>query len=277
MSAYNSANTIEKAITSVLNQTYTNLELIVVDDCSQDNTIDIVNIFSDSRIRLIRHQENKGAGYARNTGIRNITGEYTAFLDSDDYYDSDYIYTLISASKKYDADIVSSGFNCIDKGITNKLSYPFKVLDGEDKWEVPEKGDMLHKTPVLRFLNTCLVKSTLWNNVDYCTRRYIEDTPTLYRLLYFANRRVIIPDAKYNYVQLENSLIHSSSYNKDTIYRCLALRDIFEFNIEHNVPCQGILVQVIRELKSLSKECSIEYSSELSELLFFILNNLNIK
>jgi len=81
---YNRARLVSRAIQSVLNQTYQNLELIVIDDASTDNTEEVVKDFKDNRIRYICHDENKGGATARNTGIKTAKGKYIAFLDSDD-------------------------------------------------------------------------------------------------------------------------------------------------------------------------------------------------
>jgi len=81
---YCRAHLIGEAIQSVLNQTYRDLEIIVVDDASSDNTEEVVKSLKDERIRYIRHEENKGAPAARNTGIEAAKGEYIAFQDSDD-------------------------------------------------------------------------------------------------------------------------------------------------------------------------------------------------
>ncbi|NJN86713.1 MAG: glycosyltransferase family 2 protein [Leptolyngbyaceae cyanobacterium SL_7_1] len=83
---YNRADLLSRAIDSVLNQTLTNLELIIVDDGSTDNTAEVVNSFNDSRIRYIPLGKNCGGGYARNHGIHLATGEFIAFLDSDDVW-----------------------------------------------------------------------------------------------------------------------------------------------------------------------------------------------
>ncbi len=81
---YNRASTIKRAIRSVLNQTYANLELIVVDDASVDDTETIVSEIKDERVRYLRHESNKGGGATRNTGIKAAKGDYIAFQDSDD-------------------------------------------------------------------------------------------------------------------------------------------------------------------------------------------------
>ena len=87
--SYNCAKFIEESIKSVLNQTYDNLELIIIDDCSTDNSEEIVNeyIKKDSRIKFYRLNNNSGAAVARNKGLDEATGRFIAFLDSDDIWD----------------------------------------------------------------------------------------------------------------------------------------------------------------------------------------------
>ncbi|WP_227357666.1 glycosyltransferase family 2 protein [Haladaptatus salinisoli] len=83
---YNRADALPRTIESVLSQTLENLELIIVDDASEDNTEDVVASYDDERIQFIQHEINKGASAARNTGIEHADGEYMAFLDSDDVW-----------------------------------------------------------------------------------------------------------------------------------------------------------------------------------------------
>lgn len=93
--AYNQGHYLDKAIQSVLDQTYQNFEIIVVDDGSTDNTADVAQSFSDPRIRYI-YQENSGLSAARNTGIHRATGEYISFLDSDDLFLPEKLELLVS-------------------------------------------------------------------------------------------------------------------------------------------------------------------------------------
>jgi glycosyltransferase involved in cell wall biosynthesis len=81
---HNRAEFLHNAITSVLNQTFQCFEIIVVDDASTDNTVEVVNRFAEEKIKLVRHSTRKGGAAARNTGILNSCGEYIAFLDDDD-------------------------------------------------------------------------------------------------------------------------------------------------------------------------------------------------
>ena len=83
---FNRGNLIRNSIKSVLNQTYKNLEVIVVDDGSTDNTKDVVDKLEDERIKYIKLEENKGGSNARNIGIQNSIGKYISFQDSDDIY-----------------------------------------------------------------------------------------------------------------------------------------------------------------------------------------------
>ena len=106
--SYNRARTIEKSARSVLNQTYTDLELIIVDDCSSDNTAEVVAALAaeDPRVRYIRHEQNQGACAARNTGIDAARGEYIAFQDSDDAWFPDKLQIQLDRLTQTDADVV---------------------------------------------------------------------------------------------------------------------------------------------------------------------------
>lgn len=86
MPSYNTANYISDSINSVLSQTYNNWELIIVDDCSTDNSIDVVKSFGDPRIILLQNETNSGAALSRNYALREAKGKWIAFLDSDDVW-----------------------------------------------------------------------------------------------------------------------------------------------------------------------------------------------
>lgn len=89
MPSYNTADYIADSIGSVLNQTYANWELIIVDDCSNDNTDEIVSQFDDKRIRYLKNDKNSGAAVSRNRALREAKGKWIAFLDSDDLWTND--------------------------------------------------------------------------------------------------------------------------------------------------------------------------------------------
>ena len=95
MPSYNTAEFIGASIESVLNQTYKKWELIIVDDCSTDNTDEIVFKYKDERIKYIKNSENSGAAVSRNRALRMAKGRWIAFLDSDDLWLPDKLYRQI--------------------------------------------------------------------------------------------------------------------------------------------------------------------------------------
>ena len=105
---YNRAHLIKKSVESVLNQTYKNLELIIVDDGSTDNTKEIIEYINDERIVYIKQAKNLGASAARNNGIDLAKGKYIAFQDSDDTWLLDKLEKQINALNKNNADVVCS-------------------------------------------------------------------------------------------------------------------------------------------------------------------------
>lgn len=107
--AYNCQNSISKCIDSLINQTYRDIEIIVVDDGSKDETYNIVETYAscDKRIRLIR-QKNGGPGAARNTGLGAIRGDYFSFVDSDDVVSTIYVESMLKKALQFDLDFVIS-------------------------------------------------------------------------------------------------------------------------------------------------------------------------
>lgn len=101
---YNSEKYIRKAIQSVLDQTFTDFELIIVNDGSTDNTLGIINEFDDSRIRII-NQENQGPGAARNNALERVDSDYVMFLDSDDWYHERALEISYAEITKHNADM----------------------------------------------------------------------------------------------------------------------------------------------------------------------------
>ncbi len=111
---YNSEKYIEKTIKSVLNQTYSNWELLLIDDCSSDSTISIINKYlNDERIKLFKNKENKGAAVSRNTGIERSRGDFIAFLDSDDFWEKEKLEKQLYFMKEKNCEISFTAFNII--------------------------------------------------------------------------------------------------------------------------------------------------------------------
>lgn len=119
---YNVRQYLKKCLDSVINQTYTNLEIIVIDDGSNDGSGDLCDAFlqKDDRIRVV-HQSNQGLAVARNVGLDMANGEWIAFVDSDDWLDENMYEILINLANKYDADIASCSVNECVYGSREKI------------------------------------------------------------------------------------------------------------------------------------------------------------
>ena len=113
---YNVEKYLERCIQSLLNQTLRDIEIIMVDDESPDDCPQLCDIYAsqDQRIKVI-HKKNEGLGYARNTGLEIASGEYIAFVDSDDYVDINMYEKLYQIAQKNNLDTVFSNFNTVDQ------------------------------------------------------------------------------------------------------------------------------------------------------------------
>lgn len=116
MAAYNAEKTIAQAIESVLKQTYSNFELLVVNDCSKDNTVEIVkNIaLQDRRVRLISNKKNSGVSYTRKHGLEEAKGMWIAILDSDDAWTPQKLEKQIELQQRTNADLLYTGSAFMD-------------------------------------------------------------------------------------------------------------------------------------------------------------------
>lgn len=122
---YNREKVIKKSIQSILNQTYKDIEIIIVDDNSTDNTADIIKEFDNSKIRYYRLKENRGACFARNYGIERANGEYIAFQDSDDEWHGSKLEKQLDYLLFKNLDIISCKIKII--GENNKIIFPKDV------------------------------------------------------------------------------------------------------------------------------------------------------
>ena len=109
--AYNVEKYISKCLESIIKQTYSNIEIILVDDGSTDKTSEICDEYEkkDDRIKVI-HTENRGVSEARNKGLENVKGNWITFVDSDDWIEEDFCEVLLKKIKDYDADIALCGY-----------------------------------------------------------------------------------------------------------------------------------------------------------------------
>lgn len=158
---YNASKTIERCIKSVLSQTYSQFELIIIDDGSTDDSLAICEKFamSDSRI-IVRHQENKGVSAARNLGISQCNGEWISFVDSDDYLEESFLHDLITDSS--DCDLIVGGY--MKKYVkTNQevkgVQFPNKYIEkGDDCMPIWDEI-LLYGTPWGKLFKSSIIKT----------------------------------------------------------------------------------------------------------------------
>ena len=130
MPSWNTGKFIAESIKSVIDQTYTNWELIIVDDCSTDNTDEVVNSFNDNRIKYFHNEKNSGAALTRNKALREARGEWIAFLDSDDLWMPKKLEHQINFMKKNRCNLSYTEYEKIDedsKPLNIYVSGPEKV------------------------------------------------------------------------------------------------------------------------------------------------------
>lgn len=196
---YNTANLLNRSVSSILNQTYQNLECILVDDGSTDDSYEVCLQLqkSDKRIILLR-QENKGQGAARNLALDYATGDYIAFVDSDDFIEAEMYEVLLKNAICYDADVSSCCSDDCDSSNSGKIT----ILKGESVM----KAHIL-ATPQGANQSPCnkVFSKNLFVTIRFPSTRAYEDTKTIYKLLMKCKALVFQDTTFYHYVHRENS------------------------------------------------------------------------
>lgn len=272
---YKVENYLEKCIISILNQTYSNLEIILVDDGSPDQCGEICDEFEkkDSRIKVI-HKVNGGLSDARNVGIANSTGNYITFIDSDDYVDDCYIELLYNTLKSNDADIsivshrVLYNKKCINKA-TNLAFCGNSEL-------ILEK--ILYNDGIDIVAWAKLYKAELFKRVKFPKGRIYEDTATIYKLIDSSNKIAVNSSAVYNYVYRNNSIANGefSEKNLDIITLTKEMTDYIKNKYPdlENACNQRLMYAHLSALTQLSKSKRNKQNTKIAnELLAYIKNN----
>lgn len=193
--AYNVEKYISKCINSILNQTYKNLEIIIINDGSIDNTKSICEGYKDDRIKII-NTLNGGVSKARNIGFDNVKGDLITFIDPDDYVDSDYISLLYNNLIEENADISITSHKIVTpKKTYNKYSYSKYVSDSKN---ILDK--LLYDEGIDTSLWAKLYKKELFDNVRCPEGKIFEDTSVTYKLISKAKKIVVDLKPTYNYV-----------------------------------------------------------------------------
>ena len=126
---YNSDKYLDEMINNIKNQTYKNWELILIDDCSTDDSLQIINFYKSSKIKVFKNKKNIGAGLSRNLGMKKAKGRYITFIDSDDYWHRNYLKKTLNFLKKNDFHFVFTSYYWVNEGGIKKgvFNVPEKV------------------------------------------------------------------------------------------------------------------------------------------------------
>ena len=210
---YNVEKYLEKCLNSIINQTYKNIEIIVVDDGSTDSCGQLCDEYAimDKRIIVI-HKKNGGLSDARNVGIDNATGKFICFIDSDDYVESNMIEKLYSVCKETNSDICCCG-KFIENTSNTKISNSkdFFICSSEEALERMLTINDIETSAWDKIYKTSLFKN---NDIKYPVNEIYEDMSTTYKVIDKAEKICHIPIPLYHYVIRNDSISHSPFYRK---------------------------------------------------------------
>ena len=212
---YNLEDYIAKCLDSIINQSYKNIEIIIVNDGSTDKSAEIFESYSkiDSRIKIF-YQHNQGPSTARNTGLDVATGEYISFIDGDDWIEPDMIEMLYKNSRLYNADISVCNINYVDREgnsiIDKNGNPPFNIYNFTDNNIIILEG----YEKIIKYISANI--NLFWNKLykrhlfydfrlPYNNKIHQDVLPT-WQLVDKANKMAMSPMCKYNYLSREGSL-----------------------------------------------------------------------
>ncbi len=189
---YNSEEYLDIAIKSLVNQTYKNIEIILLNDGSKDGTLDIMKSYDDERV-LVIDKKNTGIGDTRNTGIRKSSGDYIMFLDSDDYYEENTVSNMVKVLEEQGADMVVSNYY---------LNIPSKQL--EIKFNDFGVATLKEKPEILTGINYApwnkIYKREVVSKAEFPTNIKYEDVPFVVKCLLSSNRIAFTSEFNFHYV-----------------------------------------------------------------------------
>lgn len=208
---YKVSDYLPKCIDSIIKQTYSDLEIILVDDGSPDDCPKICDKYAeeDNRIKVI-HKPNGGLSDARNAGLDIATGEYIGFIDSDDYIDEHMYEDMLSAIEKDDADLCICGYDRVDDDgkIKSSAHYKNALLSQKEAYEMLVQGNVY-------FIISCnkLYKREIFDNLRFKIGRTHEDEFIMHHVYGECSKIVTLEKSYYNYLVRESSIIGSVKGN----------------------------------------------------------------
>jgi glycosyltransferase involved in cell wall biosynthesis len=205
---YNVEGYVERCLKSIIGQTYTNLEIIVVDDGSKDSSGQICDHIAatDERMTVI-HQENRGLSGARNRGLETATGEYICFIDSDDYISDVFVELQLKCMKKSGADVVQGNSGeWVDSSVQDyqTIADKFTLYSGEEMCHILMTSHSGYGVAQNKFY-----RRKLFKDIKFPEGKLHEDEFTVYRLFYAGNVALIDAQVYYYQARREGSICNS--------------------------------------------------------------------
>lgn len=279
--AYNIEKYIERCIKSILCQTYSNIEVIIVDDGSTDNTASIIDQYALKDTRIIPiHKKNGGVSSARTEGINRASGDWIGFVDGDDVIEENMYEVLINNAKKYDADISHCGYQMIFPDGHIDFYYNTKCIEVQDNTKALE--ELLSGRKIEPGLWNKLFKKSLFNDsIDYESLSKIkinEDLLLNYFLFKNSNLAVYEDFCPYHYILRKGSAAVSKNIHHciDPLFVITYIKDELTNNLElYPTIYSRYLYQLINA--STQKEFDLEKKKALKLLRSEIKNgNINL-
>lgn len=230
---FNNEETIGRAITSVASQTYHDWQIVIVNDCSTDNTLNVVlenyKKYYKDKMKVISNEKNVGVGISRKIGVENADGEFVIFLDSDDYLLPDCLEVSMELQKQHNADVVYTNITIVyDKDHITTLDVPNLVMEGKI-------SPALHINYPKKWLTGKMFRTELLKKTPMSPKRIGEDVNTLFFACYLAKTVRSCPYSGYVHVYRPGSLIGIGSA-RPFYYYCLSTMcdfEMFDFIQEH--------------------------------------------
>jgi len=230
---YKTEKYLDRCIRSILGGVFTDIEVLLVDDGSPDGFVCDEYAKKDSRVRVIRHNKNKGLSAARNEGLRQAQAAYIGFVDSDDWIHPSMYDDLYQLSMKYNADIVTCGMSeqTVYLAMTpyDKSTPEITIMDGMDAL----KKSLVSEPTASHTAWGKLYKRDLFEGVEYPEKRVYEDAATTYRL-YYRTKRVVHTSAQYYFYYIHSGSISNSGFNPRSMDKMTAADEIIDFANENN-------------------------------------------
>lgn len=273
---YNVEKYLRICLESVINQTYTNFEVIMVDDGSTDNSVCICKEYcnNDNRFKLFQ-KENGGASSARNLGLKNAEGKYIYFLDSDDWLNNNALESLINCATKENADLVFCEALAIDD-LTGKESYSNYSYHRQYETGVSYKimKEMLaHKEFHVAVWLLLIEKSLIIDNDLFFKEGIIyEDMIFAYQIFCLANNAAHVHEVFYNRRYRENSVMTTKKGEKNFVSAVEAYKNVVKFSEtlsddvksnEYNSKCA---YNALNDFRALSSENQKKHTEKYKQL-----------